>query len=293
MLRRHTLVATFLTIIWVVLSVTMIVTNKYILSITDFKFPIMLAITHMLCNLMVCKCFLLRSTTSHSAPAFRIIAPIGSLFGIMLWGNNVAYIHLSVPLIQMMKALGPICILFISLTYGIRIIRMYDIVCVIIVVAGLVLSAFGEIHLDIFGFIIQSLSILADSLRCVMLQISMQDQKCPTSPIVTLYYCAPYAVCTLAVPFILYEFNRLIDSAPLFSQVKWPLLISCFLSVALNVSIFQLIMQTSALSTSVSGILKEVVCITSSVHIFGGLITPKQIAGYGLSLTGMIAYKLS
>jgi hypothetical protein len=100
---------------WITISVSLILTNKYVLGYTAFRFPIMLAFIHML----------LASASSRLAMSLMDIpdtiqqlgdsklyvqlAAIGIMFGLSLVLGNSSFIYLSVPTIQMLKVNLGVC----------------------------------------------------------------------------------------------------------------------------------------------------------------------------------------
>jgi drug/metabolite transporter (DMT)-like permease len=188
----------------------------------------------------------------------------------------------------MLKAFGPVCILLMSAVAHMSTITLTDSAGVLLILVGLSLSAFGEVSFDAIGFLLQATSIIADSLRCVLLQTTLQQKS--SSALSTLYYTAPFAFMSLSVPFVMYEHERVLKTE--FSRrVIVVLLAGCAVSVALNVTIFMLIKHTSALTTSVSGVLKEIICIITSVFVFGTQLTPMQVGGYAISMSGFLVYR--
>jgi drug/metabolite transporter (DMT)-like permease len=280
-----------LTSIWITLSVSIIFLNKYLLSVTTFKFPICLAMCHMACNFLCCAAIFARKIALRDDPPNLIVRiSVGVLFGIVLWSANAAFIHLSIPFIQMLKAFGPVCILVMSAVARISTITLMDCASVLLILIGLTLSAIGEISFDAVGFFLQSISIIADSLRCVLLQVALQQTS--SSALTTLYYTAPFAFMSLSVPFVTYEYEHMLKTE-MSRRASIVLLAGCVVSVALNITVFMLIKHTSALTTSVSGVLKEIICITAAMFVFGTRITPMQVGGYAISMAGLLMYRYS
>jgi len=271
------------------LSVSIIFLNKYLLSVTTFKFPICLAVCHMACNYLCCAAmFACKIAKQDDPPSFHVRVSVGALFGIVLWSANAAFVHLSIPFIQMLKAFGPVCILLLSAVARISTITLTDSAGVLLILVGLSLSAVGEVSFDAIGFFLQCTSIIADSLRCVLLQIALQRKS--SSALSTLYYTAPFAFMSLSIPFVTYEYEQVVNTE-ISRRAVAVLLAGCVVSVALNVTIFMLIKHTSALTTSVSGVLKEIICITTAVFVFGTQITPMQVGGYAISMAGLLVYR--
>lgn len=65
---------------------------------------------------------------------------------------------------------------------------------------------------------------------------------------------------------------------------------SSFLAFGLNVCSFAYIKTTSALTMSVSGVVKDVLMIGLSCVLFGSAISWHQCAGFSVAVFGTIAY---
>jgi solute carrier family 35 protein C2 len=70
-------------------------------------------------------------------------------------------------------------------------------------------------------------------------------------------------------------------------------LIGAFFAFFLNVSEFLLIKETSGITFTVLGIIKELLLIASSMFVFQDKLTPINIIGYSISLVGIIMFKIN
>lgn len=95
--------------LWVTLSVSIILTNKYILGYTDFRFPFLLALWHMLLASLSARTMMNvldvpDTIKQHGSRTLNMqLAAIGVLFGTALVMGNASFIFLSVPTVQMLK----------------------------------------------------------------------------------------------------------------------------------------------------------------------------------------------
>lgn len=120
--------------IWIFLSFTVIVFNKYILDrkMFNWPFPISLTMIHMaFCSsiaYLLVRVFRVVEPVSMSRDLYlRSVVPIGALYSLSLWFSNSAYIYLSVSFIQMLKALMPVAVYSI----GVKIISDFGVFCTI------------------------------------------------------------------------------------------------------------------------------------------------------------------
>lgn len=217
----------------------------------------------------------------------RSIIPIGILFSGSLILSNTAYLTLSVPFIQMLKAFTPVAILLISAIFKIHVLNGRLILIVILISLGCALAAYGELHFEMFGFICQTSAVLFESSRLVMIQILLQGLK--MDPLCSLHYYAPICAfinaCFLPFTEGLAPFRELPRIGPLV------MLSSAGVAFGLNVSGVFLIGTAGGLVLTLAGVFKDILLISSGCLFFGSVITPSQIFGYTLALLGLIAYK--
>lgn len=281
--------------IWMACSISVILYNKYVFSSLDFPYPVFLTTWHLTFSAVATR-VLQRTTTLVDGAKdielsrerwIRSILPIGALFSGSLILSNYAYLSLSVSFIQMLKAFNPVAILLISFAFKIQEpnARLIAIVCMISV--GCSLAAYGELHFEMFGFLCQAAAVAFEASRLVMIQILLHGLK--MDPIVSLHYYAP--VCAVINAFII-PFTEGLE--PFYALHKVGLLVlftNAGMAFALNVAAVFLISVGSGLILTLAGVAKDILLITGSVIAFGSTITPLQVFGYSISLSGLIMFK--
>ena len=109
--KKPTLPAAAIVPIWMALSASVILYNFYIFNTLEFKYPVFLVTWHLTFS-AICTRILQRTTTLVDGAKeikmtrqmfLRSILPIGFLFSASLILSNMAYLHLSVAFIQMLK----------------------------------------------------------------------------------------------------------------------------------------------------------------------------------------------
>jgi len=122
-----------------------------------------------------------------------------------------------------------------------------------------------------------------------MIEILLHGLK--MDPLVSLHYYAP--VCAtinlLVLPFTegWAPFQHLWRIGPVI------LFTNAAVAFCLNVAAVFLIGVSSGLVLTLAGVFKDILLITGSVLIFGSLITPLQVLGYGVALVGLVVFKTS
>jgi drug/metabolite transporter (DMT)-like permease len=262
-------------------------------------------------------------------PAFYIqLAGIAGLFGLVLVMANSAFMYLSVPSIQMLKvcacvdagfyatahkpptrfptlkltpalppttpphqrqASGAATTFCVGLMFRTESYSHKSALKVAIVGLGVVVASYGDVKANFLGVALQVGAIFCDAVRCTLLQLVMQHSDIKLTPVGTLYHVAPMAAVILCIPAMAAEGAKLAAHTKPIPYI-W-LLGSCMAASSLNLVVFTLIGKTSALTTSVTGPLKEWVCILTAMFIYGTPVTAQQWFGYAIALCGIFWYQ--
>ncbi|KAL7409702.1 triose-phosphate transporter family-domain-containing protein [Mrakia frigida] len=291
------------------LSLTMgwllVMSNKYILSVLAFPYPIFLTTSHMafaVIGTRLLKIFApgasgMKIASAEDALSWktysRTILPIGVLFSASLILSNSAVLLLSVSLVQMLKAFIPASILLISALFKMRKLDPMSISVILIISFGCALAAYGEVRFSLPGFLCQLGAVLSESLRLVLIQVLLQGQK--VDPLTSLYHYAPvcFSLNLLLIP--LFEgtapFVALFSSASTSLISPYFLLGNAFIAFSLNILALVLIQKIGGLALSLAGIVKDIALILGSGVVFGNSVTGMQVAGYGVSIIGLWIFR--
>ncbi|KIM67284.1 hypothetical protein SCLCIDRAFT_108224 [Scleroderma citrinum Foug A] len=283
--------------VWIVLSSAVIIYNNHIYNAMQFRYPVFLVTWHLTFAAIGTR--VLQRTTSLLDGAkdvhmskhmfIRSILPIGLLFSGSLILSNTAYLYLSVAYIQMLKAFTPVAILLISWASRIQEPNRKLMVIVLMISTGVALASRGELHFDLYGFLVQAAAVAFEASRLVMIQILLHGLK--MDPLVSLHYYAP--VCALinlaVIPFTegLAPFYDLARLGPAI------LISNAMVAFLLNVAAVFLVGAASGLVLTLAGVFKDILLITGSVILYGAPITPLQIFGYSVALSGLVLFKVS
>ncbi|KAF3629486.1 putative sugar phosphate/phosphate translocator [Capsicum baccatum] len=282
--------------IWIFLSFTVIVYNKYILDrkLYGWPFPISLTMIHMaFCSSLA---FLLVRVFKVVEPAslsrniyLTCILPIGALYSISLWLSNSAYIYLSVSFIQMLKALMPVAVYTIGILFKKDTFKNSTMGNMMAISVGVAIAAYGEAKYDSWGVLLQLLAVLFEATRLVMIQILLTSKGISLNPITSLYYVAPSCLVFLSIPWIFVELPILREN----SSFQFDFAIfgtNSLCAFALNLAVFLLVGKTSALTMNVAGVVKDWLLIAFSWSVIKDTVTPVNLIGYGLAFLGVAYY---
>ncbi|TMW94209.1 hypothetical protein EJD97_010578 [Solanum chilense] len=282
--------------IWIFLSFTVIVYNKYILDrkLYGWPFPISLTMIHMtFCSslaFLLVRVFKVVEPVSLSRNVYlTCILPIGALYSVSLWLSNSAYIYLSVSFIQMLKALMPVAVYTIGILFKKDTFNNSTMGNMMAISVGVAIAAYGEAKYDSWGVFLQLLAVLFEATRLVMIQILLTSKGISLNPITSLYYVAPSCLVFLSIPWIFVELPILRQS----SSFQFDFAIfgtNSLCAFALNLAVFLLVGKTSALTMNVAGVVKDWLLIAFSWSVIKDTVTPVNLIGYGLAFLGVAYY---
>ncbi|KAG6534866.1 probable sugar phosphate/phosphate translocator At5g25400 [Zingiber officinale] len=287
--------------VWIFLSFTVIVYNKYILDpkMYGWPFPISLTMIHMaFCSTLA---FLLvrvfRLVDLPSAPPMTrelylsSVVPIGALFSVSLWFSNSAYIYLSVSFIQMLKALMPVAVYSIGILFKKEIFKSSSMLNMLSISFGVAIAAYGEARFDGTGVALQLGAVAFEATRLVLIQILLTSKGISLNPITSLYYVAPCCFAFLLVPWSVVELPVL--RARSTASLRPDLLVfgtNSFCAFALNLAVFLLVGKTSALTMNVAGVVKDWLLIAFSWSVIRDTVTLINLFGYVIAFLGVAYY---
>ncbi|KAK9141693.1 hypothetical protein Syun_011093 [Stephania yunnanensis] len=282
--------------IWIFLSFTVIVYNKYILDkkMYNWPFPISLTMIHMaFCSslaFLLVRVFNLVEPVSMSRDLYvSSVVPIGALYSLSLWFSNSAYIYLSVSFIQMLKALMPVAVYSIGVLLKKESFKSNTMINMLSISFGVGIAAYGEARFDSWGVILQLGAVAFEATRLVLIQILLTSKGISLNPITSLYYVAPCCLAFLFVPWVIVEFPVLRES----SSFHFDFVIfgtNSFCAFALNLAVFLLVGKTSALTMNVAGVVKDWLLIAFSWQVIRDTVTPVNLIGYGIAFLGVTYY---
>lgn len=286
--------------IWILMSAGLVMLNKIILTRTDFKFVISLALSHMVCasgmSRMIFACFPL----CENQRLYAVIDPlglaarfgaIGCLFAVSLVCSNAALSRLDVSLVQMMKALNPVIIYVTSICLGLDKLDKYVATSIAFIASGVLVAVHGSMRFDSLGMIMQLISIISDALRITVVQSTLQSSEYSIDSLNLIHMIAPatsmflwFAASIIELPHM--DFTHVMKHAVLIG-------VSAISAFALNLASYAFIKWSSALTLSVTGIIKDILLVSVASTFFDDRITSSQCVGYFIALLGIFAYNLS
>jgi hypothetical protein len=289
--------AYFYVIIWMTISMSVILFNKYILAYSGFRYPIALTMWHMVFCTAVSSFAVRGAGTTKRLHMPRKeyvnrVVPIGALYAASLWLSNSAYLHLSVSFIQMTKALMPGLVYVCGVGFGMETLTKATSFNMFVIAVGVAIAAYGEIDFVVIGVVEQLSALVFEALRLMLVQVLITKQGYAMNPIQSLYYVSPACAACLALPFALVELPEILADASLI--IDYPmLLLNASTAFLLNLAVFLLIGKTSALTMNVAGVIKDWMLIFASQHLFGNEVSVLNYVGYVIAFLSVGTYNFN
>ncbi|KAK4157449.1 triose-phosphate transporter family-domain-containing protein [Chaetomidium leptoderma] len=285
--------------VWITLSSSVILFNKWILSTLHFEYPVLLTTFHLafatiMTQLLARYTTLLdgrKSVKMTGRVYLRAIVPIGFFFSLSLICGNLTYLYLSVAFIQMLKATTPVAVLIASWALGVSQPNLKVFLNVSTIVVGVIIATMGEIKFVWIGFIYQIAGIIFEALRLTMVQRLLSSAEFKMDPLVSLYYFAPVCAAMNFVVALFWEVPK-ISMDEVYHVGLFTFFLNGLCAFLLNVSVVFLIGKTSSLVLTLCGVLKDVLLVVASMMIWGTQVSGLQFFGYSIALGGMVYYKL-
>ncbi|KAF3799397.1 putative sugar phosphate/phosphate translocator [Colletotrichum gloeosporioides] len=289
-------------IVWISLSSSVILFNKWILDTLNFRYPVILTTYHLTFATIMTQILARWTTVLDGRKSvkmtgrvyMRAIVPIGVFFSLSLICGNLTYLYLSVAFIQMLKATTPVAVLLSGWALGVSQPNLKVFLNVSIIVVGVIIASMGEIKFVWIGVIYQIGGVIFEALRLTMVQRLLSSADFKMDPLVSVYYFAPVcAVMNLAVALV-WEIPK-VSMEQVYNVGLFTFFLNGLCAFLLNVSVVflnQQIGKTSSLVLTLCGVLKDVMLVVASMMIWGTQVTGLQFFGYSIALGGMVYYKL-
>merc|ERR1719456_18040 len=171
-----------------------------------FPYPILLSWLHMLSASVLTRVLKLvrpdllpaavKNPVTYEQWATRI-APVAVFFAICLGFGNMAYLHISVSYIQMLKSAGPIAVYLVAVLFRIEEFKLTQLLIISLISFGVGGASAGESRFSMLGFMLQLVAFVADAFRVVSLKLWLSSKGLKLDTLSGLYYYAPVALLAL------------------------------------------------------------------------------------------------
>lgn len=270
--------------------------------IKHWKYPLSLTMAHLVTKFMLAGLarFLVEWKTGEArvmlpwSVFFKRIAPAGITSALDIGLSNWSFEFITVSLYTMSKSSAVIFILMFALLMRLEKWRWSLIFVVLFIAVGLFMFTYHSTQFNGKGFVMVMTASVLSGLRWTLAQVVTQKNELGLhNPLDMMFHIQPWMIIGLLPLSVAFEgiqiattdqFFRFTEYSILFRNLGLVFLGAC-LAFMLEFSEFLLVSQTSSLTLSISGIVKEL-CTLLLAHVFNG---DKMNAVNGIGLVVCIA----
>lgn len=296
--KKQTLFISSLIALWYGSNIGVLLLNKFLLSNFGFSFPIFLTMCHMTAcavlsylSIAFLKVVPLQKVKSRSQ--LLKIATLSLVFCGSVVGGNISLRYLPVSFNQAVGATTPFFTAVFAYFMTLKREAWVTYAALVPVVTGVVIASGGEPSFHLFGFIMCISATAARAFKSVLQGILLSSEGEKLNSMNLLLYMSPIAVLALLPATIVMEPKVLEVLMSLASENKsvWLLLlVNSTMAYSANLTNFLVTKHTSALTLQVLGNAKGAVAVVISILLFRNPVTFVGIAGYTMTVLGVIAY---
>jgi len=276
-------------------SVLILLFNKVILTTYSFKYPFAMALSHMVVGLLLLH--LLKSLKMINYSAFdpvlaRKALPVSLCFIANVVLGMVALRGTNIPMFATLRRLTVMMVVLCEVLVLRKKQTGLTVLSVLVMVLGSFIGGWGDLQFDLFGYCMVLLNNLVTALNLVFIKKTLSDTKLAADTFGVLYYNS-----LISIPFLLALSALSGELSALSVYPHWhnpsfqvSFLISALMSFLMNYSTYWCTEVNSALTTSVTGQVKNVLSSFAALSMFGMKATPMLVTGLTVGLIGSIMY---
>eukprot|EP00747_Dinoflagellata_sp_TGD_P051759 gnl/TRDRNA2_/TRDRNA2_147517_c0_seq2.p1 gnl/TRDRNA2_/TRDRNA2_147517_c0~~gnl/TRDRNA2_/TRDRNA2_147517_c0_seq2.p1 ORF type:complete len:345 (-),score=44.96 gnl/TRDRNA2_/TRDRNA2_147517_c0_seq2:542-1576(-) len=202
--------------------------------------------------------------------------------------GNLAVKHASVAFLQMIKPANLIWGSLVAFAFKVEVASLTHMIVVIIVVCGVTIASARNADFSLLGFVLQLLATFTEGSKLVLIQ-NVTSKRLKLDSLTAIFKYSPIACCCLMALSLAVEgvapWAELPSKAPIVGS-------NAMAAVVLNVLIVGTVSRTSAVVFIFGGVIKDIGTIAASMLLFGSPVGINQVAGFGLSIMGILMYKV-
>jgi drug/metabolite transporter (DMT)-like permease len=283
----------FFCAMYIVLSGGLIDFNKYLAHEGRFPHPMALTAIHMFTSFVLTSIILtvkpsmmpsVEKCKGRLLDLYKYLVPIGFFFAVMLYGSNKAYMYCSVAFLQFMKETNVVLVFLFSALAGLQTVNRQRVFVILWVISGSSLCVSGELNFVLTGFVLQLVSQFAECCRAVIAELVLTGSDYKLDSLSYAFFISPVCLVVLVIGNIVTWRNEILAD----TAAMWYLLLpNACLAVCLNITIAQVIKETSAVGFMITGMVKDVVLVCFSSAVFHDTIQTQQWLAFMVTLSGV------
>ena len=276
-------------------SVCILIFNKIVLSSYRFNYPVLMTLFHMLVSVFVLsaarKGNLLSYANFDRQLALRVF-PLSLMFCANIVFGMYALRNTDIPMFATLRRLTVAVTVVLEFLVLAKRPQGMVVCAVAVMIVGSLIGGWGDLHYDPLGYFYVLVNNAITALYLVWMKRTCNETKLQHDQWGVMYYNSLLAIPVLVLFALFNGEAARVMSFPHLNSVGFQLsfAISAIMSFLMNASTFWCTKVNSALTTSVTGQVKNVATSFISIVAFGVVATPALLAGLSVGLTGSFLY---
>lgn len=234
-------------------------------------------------------------TTIPRKKFLKLILPIALLFSLDIVCTQFGLMLTSVTLAEIIKSAVPVIVFFFCIFMGLEVFSILKFCIMITISIGVLLTTFGEAHLQLLALIFFIIATCAAASKLVYVENLVGDKHLGLPSLMALAYISTTGIPFLLLGSISIEWSRLFDSDFVKDHSEGGKMFGflcggAILAFLLNLSEIMMIGATSAITACVVGIGKMLLAIFIAQGLFGVNLNSTNVAGIFVTVIGIGAY---
>ena len=280
--------------VWLALSSSVVLSNKWMLRPMRFPFPVTLTCWHMAVSAVVGAAAIATGKVAKQQLSWgtwaKICLPVGALSAASLFFGNTAFMYLTVSFMQVLKANMPVIMFVVGCLFATETFTLASFGIMVVITAGVAMALYGEVNFSLVGALCMFSAMFCEAVRLTLVQSLLQRQDLQLTPLSTLYYIMPVSTACLLPIALASEAKGLQSCSWLTYNTVPALLANAAGAAALNLSIYMVIGTMSALTMKLAAVVKDIGLVAVSCAVFGDTLTFSGTFGYSIALLGVCMY---
>lgn len=238
----------------------------------------------------------------------RFVLPCGVAAALNVGLSNSSLRYVSLSFYTMVKSCAPVFVLLFAFAFRLEQPNATLLQIILLIGVGVVLTVWDAFSFSLWGFLLVFGATVMSGFRWTLTQLIIESgtsedideetELAGSGPLRTMLFLAPVIGSTLFILSMLVEGPRTVAHSVFFASWDSGLrsfgvcLVGGLQAFILILLEYKVVQETSVLTFSLSGIIKELLTIGLSVWIFGDRIKPINMVGATISIAGLLCYNL-
>lgn len=296
-------------VVYVAVSAGLVCFNKFLMAHGRFPFPAVIVLFQMTTCSCLSGALFLWSPASFPALAkcglgrgaiLRSCLPISLFFMMELMLGTAAMLHASVAFLQMVKESAVVWVYSLSLLVAVEVFCWRKAAILAFTLAGTALTIRGEPHFALAGLALQGAGVLSSSCKAVLQQMVLQSRGLKLDALSYVLVMSPLSMLFLAGMLVSTDFwpwrhGDLLGVPTYHDLALWSpqLVANALCAFTMNILIAVVIQNTSAVSLTLFGLIKDAVIVFGGWLVAGSVLSGMQALGFAMQLGGVALWSLS